>query len=179
MTKNCPALTIRPLQSADAAAFIAVRLAALREFPAAFGSSYEEEAGQNAGDPAVRLPPAADGSYWYLGAFADGFGLVGILAFQRAAKRKQQHGGSLYGAYVVPDYRGKGVGRTLVSAAIAQAKSLPGMRFLQLWVGLHNQAAQALYRSAGFKRCGTLPAALHVEGNFYDEALMVLDLASA
>ncbi|MBI1890747.1 MAG: GNAT family N-acetyltransferase [Burkholderiales bacterium] len=171
--------TIRKLQSTDAASFLSVRLAGLKDCPAAFGSSYAEEESQSVEEVAHRLPPAPDDSYFFLGAFINSAQLAGIIAFQRNAKLKQRHGGSLYGAYVVPEYRCFGIGHALVATAITEVKSLPGMRLLQLWVGLENQQARSMYEKAAFKASGILPSALCVDGRFYDEALMVLDLLAS
>ncbi|MBI1891260.1 MAG: GNAT family N-acetyltransferase [Burkholderiales bacterium] len=171
-------LTIRKLQASDAAAFLSVRLAGLKECPAAFGSSYAEEESHKVEDVAGRLPPTPDNSYFFLGAFTGEPRLAGIIAYQRNAKLKQRHGGSIYAAYVLPEYRRLGVGHALVSAAIEEVRSLSGMRFLQLWVGIENVQARAMYEKVGFKATGLLPAALCVDGKYYDEALMTLDLTA-
>jgi tRNA threonylcarbamoyladenosine biosynthesis protein TsaB len=54
---------------------------------------------------------------------------------------------------VAPDARGRGLGRTLVRAAAAQALAL-GARTLFLEVGTGNQGALALYDGLGFARAG-------------------------
>ena len=51
--------------------------------------------------------------------------------------------------YVEPDERGKGVGRAVLAGLEAAAKQL-GVRRLVLETGIHQHAAVALYRRAGF-----------------------------
>jgi ribosomal-protein-alanine N-acetyltransferase len=54
---------------------------------------------------------------------------------------------------VAPDVRRAGIGRALVDVAAAHAFSLGATRFF-LEVSMTNQAAQALYRAAGFVQVG-------------------------
>jgi putative acetyltransferase len=51
--------------------------------------------------------------------------------------------------YVEPDYRGKGVGWTILTGLEAAARQL-GVRRLVLETGIHQEAAISLYRRAGF-----------------------------
>jgi hypothetical protein len=48
---------------------------------------------------------------------------------------------------------------------------------LHATVTARNTAAQALYRQSGFVRFGTEPKALLVDGKFYDDDLLILDLS--
>ena len=52
--------------------------------------------------------------------------------------------------YVVPELRGKGLGRRLVDALEAEARAL-GLRHLVLETGTRQLAAMALYRALGFR----------------------------
>ena len=51
---------------------------------------------------------------------------------------------------VVPDYRGKGIGKRLVLAGLARLRS-KGLQIAELTVDSENKAACALYQSLGFK----------------------------
>ncbi|MDO1529633.1 GNAT family N-acetyltransferase [Fulvimonas sp. R45] len=167
-------MQIRPLTPADAPAYQALRLLALRESPAAFSASHDEEAGRDIAEVAARLV-AADGSVRMLGAFEGDVlaGFVGVLHPQRA---KLRHAMELAGLYVAPAHRRRGVGRALLHAAIAQARATRGVRQLKLGVNASNAAALALYRAAGFETYGVEPAALAIDGLFHDEALCMLRL---
>jgi RimJ/RimL family protein N-acetyltransferase len=76
--------------------------------------------------------------------------LVGNLTISR-----QSYGVCDLGMFVVGDWRGRGVGRLLLAAAIGWARSAGAHKIaLQLWPD--NAAAEALYRSCGFEREGYL-----------------------
>lgn len=78
--------------------------------------------------------------------------------------------------YVVPAARGTGLARPLLEAAIAHARQQPDLRQLQLGVTVGNAPALHLYPSLGFVEYGREPAALCVDGRYYDEILMQLEL---
>jgi len=56
---------------------------------------------------------------------------------------------------VLPEYRGQGLGRMLVDAAIEKAHAL-GYSKLILWTQLSMSSAQRLYASAGFHHVGNI-----------------------
>jgi GNAT superfamily N-acetyltransferase len=104
---------IRPLDAADAAAFQALRLRGLREVPGAFGSTYEEEAGVPLDEVAARLARGAEREDVVFGAL-DGKGvLVGVAGLRRDSHRKARHRAHVWGMYVAPEARGRGLGRLL------------------------------------------------------------------
>jgi len=59
----------------------------------------------------------------------------------------------LFGVWVDPRFRGAGVGRALVDAAVDQARAA-GRRRVVLHVAAGNDPAAALYRRAGFVPTG-------------------------
>src|SRR5678816_1315487 len=83
-----PLMQIRELVPDDAPVFQALRLAALRECPSAFASSYEEERETPIGLVAERLVTKADRCV--LGAWIRS-DLVGMLGLQREEMRKLAH----------------------------------------------------------------------------------------
>ncbi|KQP49555.1 N-acetyltransferase [Pseudorhodoferax sp. Leaf274] len=60
----------------------------------------------------------------------------------------------------MPSYRGHGIGRGLVDAAIQHARARDGLRTLTLTITARNVAAIALYRAAGFAAFGSEPLAV-------------------
>ncbi|MNU00746.1 putative acetyltransferase [compost metagenome] len=78
--------------------------------------------------------------------------------------------------YVAPAERGRGLGRLLMRAAIDHARTMRGIRQVQLSVTANNVAASALYASLGFTVYGHEREALLVNGKLYDEALMAMTL---
>jgi hypothetical protein len=81
-------MKLREIDSSDVAAFKTLRLAALRECPTAFSSSYEEEHDIPPAEAAQRLAPDRDRAIF--GAF-DGDHLVATVGLQRESRRKLAH----------------------------------------------------------------------------------------
>ena len=162
-------MTIRRLRAADAAAFRAVRLAALLDTPTAFGSSHHEEAAQPLEWFAARLE-AADAVMF--GAFVDG-GLAGIAGVVREPAAKERHRAAIRSMFVAPAHRGRGVAAALLGRALDEADAMPGVWQVVLTVTRGNAAARRLYEAHGFVPYGELPASLHVDGRYYDDVLML------
>jgi RimJ/RimL family protein N-acetyltransferase len=161
-------VTIRVLGAGDFAAYRQVRLRALAEHPEAFTSSAEEE-DSAAGD--ARLARRLSGSgERMLGAF-DAEALVGTIGLNVDPRAKVRHRGLVVGMYVVPEQCGRGVGRALVEAQIAQA-SAAGLSGLHLTVTAGNDAARRLYERAGFAVVGRDPDAVRIDGTSYDKLIM-------
>ena len=167
-------MELRVLESADAAAFSSLRLAALRECPAAFSSSYEEECDIPLARRAERMAPGRDNAIF--GAF-DGQDLVGTVGLHRESGRKLAHKAVIWGVYVAPSFRQRGVGRLLLERALAHAASLPGLLQVTLGVNTENTAAIALYTSLGFETFGLERGFLLVDGVLHDELHMARPVA--
>jgi RimJ/RimL family protein N-acetyltransferase len=160
---------IRRLTPEDASAFRTLRLSALLDEPTAFGASYEEESALAPDVLASRLVQHADRGVF--GAF-DGDTLVGLVALAREDKLKLRHKGMIFGVYVTPEARGKGIGRKLLAQALALAKSVPGLLQVNLSVNANNPAAISLYESLGFQTFGREPGAMKIGDSLYDELHM-------
>jgi ribosomal protein S18 acetylase RimI-like enzyme len=165
---------IRPLGPEDAHAFRTVRLRALQMDPTAFLSSYEEEAHRSLGEFAERLRDD-DPAVQVLGAFA-GQDLVGTLGFYRLPLLKARHRASLWGMYVAPEQRRRGIGRTLVDEALRRLRAVGTIEQAELTVVSTADAARRLYLSAGFLVQGVVRNATKIGGQDFDEEIMVLRL---
>ena len=165
---------VRRLIAADAAPLRQLRLNALVETPESFGSSYEEEHTLTLADIREWISPANDGAMF--GVFL-GEALAGIVGVGRQRKLKVRHKAHIWSMYVAPAERGRGLGRMLMHAAINHARTMRGIRQVQLSVTANNVAASALYASLGFTLYGHEREALCVNGKLYDEALMAMPLA--
>lgn len=167
-------MTVRPLAPADAEAFRALRLRGLREAPEAFGSTFEEEVGRPLQVTADGLAGATGSSV--LGAFDEDGALVGIGGVHREGRRKARHRAGIWGMYVAPEARGRGLGRALLQALVEHARGMEGVHRLELGVTTTNTAARALYLAFGFVPYGVQPDAYRSGGQSWDTQLMTLAL---
>jgi len=167
-------MDIRRLAPADGPAYRALRLRALREHPDAFTSSYEEDAQQPLQVSFARLASAL---YAFWGAF-QGDELYGMVGLEHERRAKNRHKGTVIGMYVTPEVGGQGVGRALLQALIAHARS-EGIASLVLTVTEGNAHAQRLYAGAGFRSFGVEPDAIRIAGLPLAKNHMHLDLSQA
>jgi RimJ/RimL family protein N-acetyltransferase len=162
---------IRRLTPSDASAYQSLRLAALQDTPSAFGSSHEEERDRPVSEIEARLAVASDSGVF--GAFEVDT-LVGLVGLRRESMKNLAHKVRIWGMYVVPAARGKGVGRALLLEALALARSTPEITRVNLSANAGNVAAVHLYESAGFQIFGREPDAMCIDGELHDEVLMCL-----
>ena len=166
-------MLIRRLVASDAAAFQALRLAALRDSPSAFSSSYEQEC-----DTAHATIENNLTQRNLFGAF-DGQALAGMVGVGRDTAPKLSHKGYIRAMYVAPQHRGKGVARQLFEHALAFVAAMDGIRQVTLVVTAGNAPAIHLYASLGFVVYGREPQALFADGVLHDNVLMVYEVVAA
>lgn len=163
---------VRALQEADATAFRALRLRALKEDPAPFLATYDEDVARGVDDYAARLRASSPGTE-VLGAFRSD-ALVGSLGYYRHTARKARHRVTLWGMFVAGEERRRGVGRALVEEAVTRLRALGDVEQIELAVVAREQAAHELYGALGFQIQGTTRRAMKVGRDYHDEDLMVL-----
>jgi len=159
------------LTPGHALVYRALMLQAYAQHPEAFTSSVAERAALPLSWWAKRLDDAADAAELVLGTF-DGEQLVGAVGLGFESREKSRHKATLFGMYVAPQARQHGQGAALVQAALACARSRPGIRLVQLTVTQGNQAAQALYERFGFVVFGLEPQAVAVGEVFVSKTHM-------
>lgn len=160
----------RMLEAADLAAFRALRLDALTQSPTSFLSSAAEEREVSDEEVLRRLTGARPSAVFGVHA---GEMLVGMACFAMNDRHKQIHRGLLWGVYVRPDWRGRGIARLVVEAVIRQARA--HVELLDATVTAANHAARALYRSLGFREYGLIERSLLIDGVYHDDVMIVLD----
>lgn len=95
------------------------------------------------------------------GAF-EGDELVGVAGLRFQHRPRTRHKAWLFGMYVLPDHRGRGLGRELLEAVLEGARSRDGVELIQLTVSESNIAGCRLYETCGFEPFGTEPMAIRV-----------------
>ena len=164
----------RNITENDVAAYRALRLTALLVDADAFGSTYDEEVGMRDDDIAGRLKP--DNHKMVIGAF-DGNLLLGMVGVYADMKVKLCHKGIIWGMFVLPNYRGRGIGKELMREAIVRAGEMEKIEQLNLCVVSENVAAKNLYLSLGFQVFGYEKNAMKTnDGRYIDEDYLVLFL---
>jgi GNAT superfamily N-acetyltransferase len=136
---------VREAVSGDWQALRDIRLEALRDAPAAFGSTYQGEAGRPMAHWHDRI--ARGGTFLaYLPGTSDPAGLIGGYP-------EDSHTVELVSMYVRPRARGRGVGDALVTTVLDWA-SKRNAATVHLWVTETNAPARALYERCGFTLTG-------------------------
>jgi GNAT superfamily N-acetyltransferase len=123
-----------------------VRLAALREAPYAFASTYEREAPLDEAEWRRRVRAAA----WFVARDSgEPVGIAGAFREEGTAAAERH----LIGMWVAPAWRRRGVARALCEAVARWARE-DGAKLLSLWVAEGNDAARSAYQRFGFVGTG-------------------------
>ena len=169
-------MEIRLLTEADAINFWNIRLRALREEPSAFSASYDEEISKPIEEITIRIREQWSLPENYIvGAFRNGI-LVGIVGFVREQRKKLKHKGNIWGMYVVPEAREKGIGKLLLNEVIRKSQNLEGLEQIALTVTSNNKSAKGLYENIGFRCYGVEKQALKIGPDYFDDEFMVLPI---
>jgi len=166
------AFTVRPLTPVDVPAFVTLRREALRDSPWAFAASEDSDVGVNAELMSSRIIEPGQVTVGVL----DGEKLIGIAGMVRNRHGKMAHRANIWGVYVTPSARGRGVGEAIIRELLTIARTWPGLDSVSLQVSVRSEGAKRVYERLGFKQWGTEPAALRLDGVAYDEAHMVVML---
>ncbi len=143
-------VTLEPITPALAFVFKTIRLRALQDSPTAFSSTYERESKITDEEWLQRsVRWASDGSIGYIAyEMAKPCGLVICYAEAHDPPCAQ-----VLSMWVDPAYRRAGVGRALIEALAAWAKSR-GLHNLKLMVTSINRDAVEFYQRIGFRMTG-------------------------
>jgi len=146
-----PGIAIRPFLPNEWRRYRDLRLRALQDSPDAFGSTFETSSLIPDSEWKARLERVSPRTDLPMGAMAGGEP-VGLAW----AKIENPDDGvaHLYQMWVAPEFRGAGVGRGLVDAAVNWARDR-GVKAMVLDVTCGNVPATRLYESMGFQPVGT------------------------
>jgi hypothetical protein len=163
---------VRQLALDDLEALVALRAEALENDPLAFGATRDEDRLLSSGGHTI-LDESKHSAVF--GAF-EGGALQGMVGLVRAAGAKRRHKAIVWGMYVRPSARRRGIGRALLAAVISHARSWSGVRQLHLSVTDVAADARRLYLGAGFTEWGREPRSLQWQAEWADEAHLTLRL---
>ena len=169
-------LTIRRLMKGDAPTFWHLRKLALESEPVGFSESSAEHEALGVAGTEARIEAGNDENF-VMGAF-DAGALIGTAGFYREKQLKRRQIGWIWGVFVHASHRGKGIGRGLILSVIEQARPIEGLVSIHITAAVTQEAARHMYKSLGFQPIGTVPGALHVNGQYFDEEMMSLSLRS-
>jgi len=155
-------VSVRQAVLRDAHAVRVLRLEGLLLNPEAFGSDYEREVIQPVTKWEERLSPQPNNVVFVAESSTE---LVGMCGVFRSELVKIKHSASIYGVYVRPDWRGRGLGVRLIVASLGWARQ-NGLKIVKLAVVSSNAAAIRGYQKAGFREYGLEPAALFYAGMY-------------
>lgn len=165
----------RHLIPEDAAAYARLRTAMLVDTPHAFASSPGEAKGEKPDEVVSYLATPYQAI-----AVVDHPERAGELAaaagLMRMTHRKMRHRANIWGVYCVPELRGRGLGRAVMTKVIEIARTWEGVEALGLSVSARSAGAIALYESLGFIQWGLEPDAMRIDGESFDELFMSLGL---
>lgn len=163
-------VSIRRLGPEDAAAFRAGRLEALETHPTAFATS--AEAWRAAGADSVRSFLETPDRVAIFGAFGPD-GLVGLAGVKREEREAVRHVATLWGVFVRPAWRRRGVGGALVQAALDAARAFEGAEQVRLMAPATAVEALSVFAAQGFERYGLEPRARRYGDTYVDQAYMI------
>jgi len=157
----------------DASRYVVLRAAMLVESPWSFGSSPGHDRAADERDVARFLSEDEND----IAAYADAGGaLVAAAGVVREKKPKFRHRANIWGVFVAPEFRRRGLARAVILEAIERAKSWQGVDWVGLAVSSNAPGAERLYRELGFEPWGREPEATDIDGARYDEIHMCLRL---
>lgn len=165
----------RSLNKSDTDEFLRLKQLGLNSDPKVFVASLEEDDYMYQIRVAERLGKCSINSGdIIIGAFDDH--LVGIISITRDQRIKRHHKADLHGMYVLPEYRGKQIGKTLMSKALAMAARMEGLEEIQLIVSVSSVSVINLYEKFGFHIEWTEKRALKVNDEYVDAHHMVVEV---
>jgi RimJ/RimL family protein N-acetyltransferase len=167
-------MQIRPLAPADSATYHALRLEALRHYPTAYVTAYEEDAALTPEQLTERLTPSDEAVTF--GAF-EGESLVGIGTLIHYQRIRLSFRAMIVGMYVTPGHQGQGIAGRIVQGCLERARTLAGVEEVCLSVTVGNEAARRCYLGCGFVPEYVQPRYFKYEGRYYDIEWLRLPLA--
>ena len=165
-------ITISKLNPSEWSKYKKLRLEALKNEPSSFGSSYEDSLKLPDNTWREQLQKSQDEDSNVMFFAKDDNHPIGMIGAFWKNKEKTKHIGNIFGVYVDPKYRSKGIGKLLMEAILNKLNNMPQIEKIKLSVVTQQTSALKLYEKYGFKSIGKCIRELKVGDNYYDEYLM-------
>jgi ribosomal protein S18 acetylase RimI-like enzyme len=155
------------------AEYRALRLEALKNDPAYYGRTYQEDAALPDTVWQKRLADSQDAQKYLVVSAQHEEKLVGM-----AVAWFDDHGGCMahrvfiHSVYVTPEYRNKGVGKKMMLDLLARLEKDPRIVQIRIETITEAHAAVSLYERLGFKIAGLMEKELFTDGQFRDAYVM-------
>jgi ribosomal protein S18 acetylase RimI-like enzyme len=162
-------ILIREANPADAAAFRGLRLYALQDSPTAFSADYQRNFHHPLGYWEDMLTMHPDESTLFLVEHEKD--LLAMTGIARGSSPKTRHSATIWGVYVIPEWRGLHIAEGLIRACFAWARARK-IVVAKLGVSAANTSAIRCYERCGFKITGTEPRALYYDSQYHDFYMM-------
>jgi RimJ/RimL family protein N-acetyltransferase len=167
--KDRTTVTFRPAQIKDAVSLLKLNKEIIREGPYMLHEIDEYKATVNSERNQVRKLNKSPSKIYIVAEVNNK--VIGYLTFQNGSLRRNVHAGFL-SMFIKKNYRGKGIGRLLLSELIKWAELNPTVEKLSLAVFSNNSRAIALYKKMGFIQEGRCPKDMKIGGKYVDSLLM-------
>lgn len=102
--------------------------------------------------------------------------IIGVGNISQKNKKRMDHKAAL-GISIRKEYWGQGIGRDLLAKLIEFSRE-SGLEIIELTVRSDNDRAINLYKKFNFKKTGTIPLDMKIDGEYFDMDYMFLDLRS-
>lgn len=169
-------MKIRELTPEDADQFRQLRRAAVKSNEGGFASAMDEWISKSLTEISEILEDEfTSPNEFILGAFNEGQ-LIGMIGFFRPDRPKLERNGHIWGTFLLPEYRGKGIAGRLLDELIKRARNMQGLEQIQLTTLNRSKSSVSLYRSRGFRIFATEKSAVKMGDQRYDELYMLLSL---
>lgn len=168
-------ISIRPIAAQEWQKYRDVRLRALKDAPDAFGSTWEREVLLSDENWSARIAAATKSRNNQAFFAVNGEQVHGLIWAQISEQPSDI--ASLYQMWVDPAARGLGIGRLLLTKALAWARN-NGARHVQLGVTVADSPALKLYTSQGFLAAGATEPLREGSGHMVQKMVLELDASA-
>jgi len=168
-------IKIREAKIADLPNLIDLRLKMVNACPDSFLDDYRELSEWTAASWGEWFSRLTDAKNSNLIVADDGKELIGIVGCKGVKHKRAAHVATLVGVGVLPNCRGKGIGKAMLGKMIDWVKKETKVERLQLTVYADNEVAIKFYEKLGFIKEGLFKNyAKSVKGNYQDGLMMAL-----